>query len=417
MGERMESTPRGQITTQQTLLMILIFFATTLNYVDRQVLALLKPTLEAEFHWSDSDFSNLGVAFQLSAMFTLVLVGWFVDRFGVRFAYGAAVAFWSLAGIGHAISRTIPQFVIARISLSVAESVNTPAAVKASAIYMPLTARSISLGIVNTAPNIGAIITPLVIPAFAVAYGWHAAFVVTGSLGFVWLAFWIMGTRKLVPIVPVQRGSRPNVDWRDLLSDRRTWTVAGAKALTDQVWWFMLLWMPDFFSKVFHLSQARLGGPTAVAFMMAALGAVTSGFLFPVLLRLGLGINGARKLSMLLYGCLILPLPFALYVASPWTAALLIGLGLFAHQGFSTNVFGLTADIVPAQRVGSVMAVGGIAGNLTGAGILKLTGWLLDAKVGYWPIFALASVSYLLATLFVHLMLPVIKAAPTEAST
>lgn len=403
------------ITGQQAMLMLMIFFATALNYVDRQVLALLKPTLQAEFHWTDSNFADLGAAFQFAAMMALLFVGWFVDRFGVRFAYGAAVAVWSLAGIGHALSRTISQFVLARVSLAVAESVNTPAAVKASAVYMPLTVRSISLGIINTAPNIGAIITPLVIPAFALAYGWHAAFIVTGGLGFVWLAFWMFGMRKLVPIVAVKNGTRDGVEWGALLRDKRTWAVAGAKALTDQVWWFMLFWMPDFFTKVFHMSQAQIGGPTAVAFVMAALGALTCGMLFPTLLTRGLTINSARKLSMLFYACLILPMPLALWVGSPWAAALLIGLGLFAHQGFSTNIFGMTADIVPTQRVGSVMAIGGIAGNLTGTGVIKLTGWSLDHGHGYWPMFAMAAVAYLAATLFIHILLPIMSIDEAEA--
>lgn len=404
----MDQTSRAR--TQQGVLMTLIFCATALNYVDRQVLSLLKPTLQATFHWSDNDYANLGVSFQLAALFALVFVGWFVDRFGVRFAYGLAVAVWSLAGIGHAVARTVPQFVLARATLAAAESVNTPAAVKASAVYLPLTVRSLSLGLINTAPNIGAIITPLVIPAFALHFGWRAAFIVTGGLGFVWLAFWALGTQRLTPVVAAPRVRAPRIAWVDLLSDRRTWAVAGAKALTDQVWWFMLFWMPDFFGKTFHLGQADIGGPTALAFAMAALGALSSGLLFPALVRRGLSINAARKLSMLAFAGLILPMPLALVVPSAWSAALLIGLGLFAHQGFSTNVFGLAADTVPAQRVGSVMAVGAIAGNLTGSGILKLTGLLLVAQIGYWPIFALAAVSYLLATGLVHLLLPVIRA-------
>lgn len=395
-----------RITRPQLLLMGFIFFATTLNYVDRQVLALLKPTLQAEFHWSNGDYANLGSAFQLAAMVALILVGWLVDRFGVRLVYGSAVAVWSLAGIGHAVSRTIPQFIAARVTLAIAESVNTPAAVKASALYMPLRLRSISLGIVNTAPNIGAILTPLIIPPFALAFGWHAAFIVTGSLGFLWLFGWLIGTRKLVPIAALNPATSARVDVRELLSDRRTWAVAGAKALTDQVWWFMLFWMPDFFVKVFHLNQAELGGPTALAFSMAALGALSCGLLFPALLARGLSVNAARKLSMSIYAALILPVPFALVSPNPWTAALIIGLGLFAHQGFSTNIFGLTADVVPRSRVASVMAIGGIAGNLSGSGVIQLTGWSLDHGLGYAPMFGLAAVSYALATLFVHILLP-----------
>jgi ACS family hexuronate transporter-like MFS transporter len=271
---------------------------------------------------------------------------------------------------------------------------------------MPLTARSVSVGIVNTAPNIGAIITPLVIPPVALAFGWHAAFIVTGGLGFVWLAFWIFGTRNLVPIVAPTFGGRSGVSWAEVVRDRRTWAVAGAKALTDQVWWFMLFWTPDLFSKVFHLSQSQIGGPIAVIYVMAALGALTSGALFPALLQRGLDINGARKTSMLTYSCLILPIPLALQATSPWNAALLIGLALFAHQGFSTNIFGMAADIVPAARVGSVMAIGGIAGNLTGSAIIWFTGRMLDTGVGYWPMFAIAAVAYLLGTLWVHLLLP-----------
>ncbi len=392
---------------QQWGLMTLIFFATALNYVDRQVLALLKPTLQAQFHWSNSDYANLGAAFQFATVLALLFVGWFVDRFGVRLAYGAAVAVWSIAGIGHAIASTVAQFIIARVALAAAESVNTPAAVKAAAVYMPLEARSMSIGIVNTAPNIGAIITPLCVPAIALAFGWKAAFIITGGLGFVWLVFWLAGTRKLAPVAPLTEESK--VDWAALLRDRRTWAVAGAKALTDQIWWFMLFWTPDLFSKVFHLSQGQIGGPIAVIYTLAALGAVTSGLLFPALLRRGVTINGARKLSMLFYALLIVPIPLALHARSPWDAALLIGLALFAHQGFSTNIFGMTADIVPAQRVGSVIAAGAVCGNLTGMGIIKLTGWSLDAGIGYWPMFAMASVAYLLACAWVHFLLPVIR--------
>ena len=407
----------SRATKQQSALMALIFFATALNYVDRQVLALLKPTLQSEFHWTNSDYANLGTTFQLAAMLALIFVGWFVDRFGVRLAYGLAVTVWSIAGIGHAVSRTIPQFVMARVTLAIAESVNTPAAVKAAAMYMPLTMRSLSLGIVNTAPNIGAIITPLVIPPIALAFGWHAAFIVTGGLGFVWLFFWIIGTRKLVVIAPEPSRGRSGVDWNEVLRDKRTWAVAGSKALTDQVWWFMLFWTPDLFSNVFHLSQAQIGGPIAVIYTMAALGALTSGLLFPALLRRNMSINGARKTSMMVYACLILPIPLALQAESPWSAAALIGLALFAHQGFSTNIFGMTADIVPGGRVGSVMAIGGIAGNLTGSGIIWMTGRMLDLKIGYWPMFAIAAVAYLVATLWVHLLLPVIKPAAVEATT
>ena len=391
------------------LLITLLFAGTALNYVDRQVLALLKPTLEAEFGWTDQEFAHLGSVFQLSAMFALLAVGWFVDKFGVRLAYGVAVAVWSAAGMAHAAAANVGQFVVARSVLAVAESVNTPAAVKAAATYLPLTQRSLGLGLVNTAPNIGAILTPLLIPPLALAFGWKAAFVVTGALGFVWLAFWIAGTRSLKPVA-VAKNAALEGNWAELLRDHRTWTIVGAKAFTDCVWWFVLFWSPDFLAKTFGLSQAEIGVPTAIIFTLAAFGALSSGFLFPALLKRGLNVNRARKSSMLFYAVLIVPMPLALVAPGPIVAALIIGLALFAHQGFSTNIFGLAADTVPTTRVAGVMALGGVAGNLTGAGIIELTGWCLTNGVGYWPMFAIAAGAYLTALLFIQLMQPDIRA-------
>jgi len=391
------------------LLIALLFVGTALNYVDRQVLALLKPTLEAEFGWTDQEFAHLGSVFQLSAAFALLAVGWFVDKFGVRLAYGLAVAVWSAAGMAHAAAANVSQFVVARSVLAVAESVNTPAAVKAAATYLPLTQRSFGLGMVNTAPNIGAILTPLLIPPLALAFGWKAAFLVTGGLGFVWLALWIAGTRRLEPVGVAKRAALDG-NWAQLLTDRRTWTVVGAKALTDCVWWFVLFWSTDFLVKTFGLTQGQVGLPSAVIFALAAVGAFSCGFLFPALLRRGMSINKARKTSMALYAVLILPIPLALQAPSAMAAALIIGLALLAHQGFSTNIFGLAADTVPPARVASVMALGGVAGNLTGTGIIELTGWCLTNGVGYWPMFTIAAGAYLTALLFIHLMQPVIRA-------
>jgi MFS transporter, ACS family, hexuronate transporter len=400
----------GEVATGATLrygLIALIFFATALNYVDRQVLALLKPMLETEFGWSDQQFAHLGSSFQISAAVALLGVGWFVDRFGVRFAYGAAVALWSLAGMGHAIAMTVQQFVAARVTLAVAESVNTPAAIKAAATYLPLRERSLGIGLINTAPNIGAILTPLLIPPFALAFGWRAAFLITGGLGFVWLAFWIIGTRKLAPVRTSQSASAiKGVRWGELLSDRRTWAVIGAKAFTDLVWWFMLFWMPDFFARQFGMSQGALGYPVALIYVLAALGAISSGALFPILLSRGFTVNRARKLSMFLFALMILPAPLALQAGSPWIAALLIGMALFAHQGFSTNIFGMTADVVPTSRVASVIALGAIAGNLSGTAMIEFAGWSLSSGVGYWPMFAICAAAYLVALGWIQLLLP-----------
>jgi ACS family hexuronate transporter-like MFS transporter len=397
---------------RQVLLVGLIFFATALNYVDRQVLALLKPTLQAEFGWGDQQFAHLGSSFQLSAAVALIGVGWFVDRFGVRFAYGIAVVLWSIAGMAHALAATVQQFVIARVTLAAAEAVNTPAAMKAAAVYLPIRARSMGIGIINTAPNIGAIVTPLLIPPFALAFGWQAAFVATGALGFLWIIFWIWGTRGLAPATQAQAPTGQKVPIREALSDRRSWTVIGAKAITDLVWWFVLFWMPDFFNRQFGMDQGSLGWPVAIIFTLAALGAISSGGLFPILLSRGLSVNAARKSSMLFYALVVLAMPLALFANSPWVAALLIGLGLFAHQGFSTNLFGMATDIVPAVRIATVIAMGAIAGNLTGTAMIEFTGWSLANGLGYTPMFAICGAAYLTALLFIHLMQP--KLVPAQ---
>lgn len=390
-------------------LVALLFTGNALNYVDRQVLALLKPTLEVEFGWSDRDFAHMGSAFQLSAAFAYLGVGWFIDRVGVRMAYGIGIVVWSMAGMAHALAMSVQQFVAARIALAVGESVSTPAGLKATALYLPQKQRSVAIGVINTSSNIGAIVTPLLIPPFAVAFGWKAAFLVTGALGFIWLFFWIVGTRKLQPI-----GSLPEkapVNWGEMLRDRRSWAVIGAKVLTDAVWWFVLLWMPDFFNREFGMGQAELGWPIAIIFSLAALGAMSSGALFPILLSRGMSTNRARKGSMLFFALVVLVMPLALYTQSPWIAAVLIGLGLFAHQGFSTNIFGMTADIVPAVRVASVISLGAVAGNLSGTAIIETAGWALHEGHGYAPLFLYCGVAYLLALALVHLLLPHIEPA------
>lgn len=394
-------------------LIALLFFGNALNYVDRQVLALLKPTLEAEFGWSDQDYAHLGSSFQFAAAGALLAVGWFVDRLGVRLAYAIAVTVWSLAGAAHALAATVQQFVAARVVLAVGETVSTPAGLKAAAIYLPASQRNLAIGVINTASNIGAIITPLLIPPLAVAFGWKAAFVVTGGLGFVWLIAWWFGTGSLKPVGTAPE--RAPVNWGVMMADRRTWAVIGAKFLTDCVWWFVLFWMPDYFSRIYGLKQAQLGWPIAIIFSLAALGAITSGGLYPLLQSRGWTGNRARKSSMLLFALVVLAMPLALLVHNPWMAAVLIGLGLFAHQGFSTNIFGMTADVVPASRIATVIALGAVAGNLAGMGIIELAGWSLGNGHGYAPMFAICGAAYLAALAWIHLILPNLDAVSNDA--
>jgi len=401
-------------STRYTLI-ALIFFGNILSYVDRQVLALLKPTLVAEFGWTDAQFAHLGSVFTLVMAGSVLFAGLIVDKFGVRIAYGAAVGLWSLAGMAHAAASSVGQFVLARAALAATESVGGPATVKASAQYLPLKERSVGLGIISMAPNIGAVIAPLVVPLVAVTWGWKSAFLITGGLGFVWLVFWFRSTRALAPSQETGTAapSEP-IAWGELLRDKRTWAITLTKALADMVFWFMLFWIPDLFSKVFQLGQAQIAGPIALAYTMAALGALAAGVLFPALLKSGLTVNAARKLSMLAFAILILPVPLALDMPNEWLAAAIIGLALFAHNGFVTNIFGLIADVIPLKRVATVMAMSSVAGNLAGMGMIEFAGWSLTHGHGYLPMFAVASVAYLAATLLLQVMIPTLKIAESS---
>lgn len=385
----------------------MVFFAIMLNYVDRQILALLKPTLEAEFKWSDQDYANMVSAFQFSAAVAFLGTGWFIDRVGLRIGFALGVAVWSIAGMAHAFATGVMGFVVARVVLGAAESIGTPAAVKSAATYFTQKERSIALGVGNTAPNIGAIVTPLLIPLIAVTLGWKAAFLIAGGLGLVWVAVWFA-----IRVQPVSiEGEQPApIAWTTLLRDRKTLALAIAKVLSDQVWFFMLSWLPDLFHRLFGLPQGTIGLPVALVYVFAALGALTGGWLPTWLMAKGWSVDRARKTTLLIYAVLILPVTLVLVVSSPWSAALLLGLGLFAHQGFSTNLFGLATDVFPARAVGSVIGMAAFCGNMWSIGLIQLAAFSLSRGWGYGPLLAICSGSYLLALLFIHLLIPKIIA-------
>lgn len=385
----------------------MVFFAIMLNYVDRQILALLKPTLEAEFKWSDQDYANMVSAFQFSAAVAFLGTGWFIDRVGLRIGFALGVAVWSIAGMAHAFATGVMGFVVARVVLGAAESIGTPAAVKSAATYFTQKERSIALGVGNTAPNIGAIVTPLLIPLIAVTLGWKAAFLIAGGLGLVWVAVWFA-----IRVQPVAiEGEQPApIAWTTLLRDRKTLALAIAKVLSDQVWFFMLSWLPDLFHRLFGLPQGTIGLPVALVYVFAALGALTGGWLPTWLMAKGWSVDRARKTTLLIYAVLILPVTLVLVVSSPWSAALLLGLGLFAHQGFSTNLFGLATDVFPARAVGSVIGMAAFCGNMWSIGLIQLAAFSLSRGWGYGPLLAICSGSYLLALLFIHLLIPKIVA-------
>ena len=389
-------------------IMILAFAAIMLNYVDRQIIALLKPTLQAQFGWNDRDYSHMASAFQFAAAISFLGSGWFIDRIGLRRGFAFGVSLWSLAGMAHAFVTSVSGFIGARAVLGAAESIGTPAQVKTAAAYFPPDKRSLMIGIGNMAPNVGAVITPLFIPPLALWLGWRSTFLIAGGLGLVWVALWLM----LPPPPHAKETIAPvRVSWGAMLRERRQWALIAAKAFSDEVWWFLLFFTPDLFHRLFGLSQGQLGWPVALIYAMAALGSLSGGWLPSRMMARGASVNRARKSSMLLYALLILPAPLVLLTTNAWIAAGLLGLALFAHQGFSTNVFGIATDMFPARSVGTAIGVAAFAGNLTGMAMIEGAGWSLESGHGYAPLLLVCGGSYLFALLLVHLLVPRITAA------
>jgi ACS family hexuronate transporter-like MFS transporter len=408
-----EDTPPpalGMSEARRWSLLALLIVAGILNYIDRQVISILKPMIETDMGWSDHDYGKLASLFQLSAALAYIGTGWIVDRLGVKWATPAGVAAWSLAAMSHGWAMTIGQFSIARMALGATESMGTPASVKTISALFSARMRSVAFGISNGSGNLGAIVTPLVLPILALAVGWRGSFVLVGAIGLVWTLFWLIATRGVTftqgaaAATATVRGTAQGL--KVLLSERRTWGVAGAKALSDQVWWLLLFWAPDFFHRVFGLSVGELGPPLALVYSLAAIGSLIAGWAASRLLARGLSINTVRKSMMLVCALLVTPVPLALYLHNEWAAAGLLGLTLAAHQGFSVSVFSTIADIIPKARVGTVTSFGALCGNLAGMGIVFLAGEILTAGLGYAPLLIIAAGSYLAALAWLQLWLP-----------
>ncbi len=398
--------PSSSIDRKRWLIVALAFTAIMLNYVDRQIIALLKPTLQLQFGWTNRDYSHMASAFQFSAAIAFLGAGWFIDRVGLRRGFAFGVGVWSLAGMAHALVSTVGGFISARMVLGAAEAIGTPAQVKTAATYFPPEQRTMLIGIGNMASNLGAVVAPLAIPPMAVRFGWRSTFLVAGGLGLLWVVAWLAVRPPRATETAAIAGAR--VPWAAMLRDRRQWALVAAKTFSDEVWWFLLFFAPDLFSRRFGLSQGALGRPVAFIYVMAALGSLSGGWLPSLLLNRGLAPDRARKGSMLVYALLILPLPLLVFTHTVWAAAAMLGLALFAHQGFSTNVFGMATDIFPARIVGTAIGIGAFAGNLSGMAMIEAAGWSLDKGYGYAPLLTVCGLSYLIGLLLVQLLVPTI---------
>lgn len=395
------------------LLFALALTAGVLNLVDRQIISVLKPTIAADLGWSDDDYGTLAAWFQAGAAFGFLAAGWIVDRLGAKWANAAGVAAWSLAAMTHGWAHSFSQFVLCRIGLGATESMGTPAGVKTIATIFPPNLRSLGFGLSNAMNSLGAILAPLAIPLVAAVWGWRAAFVLAGVVGLFWVGAWLLASRG-VDFGDRQPAGSGNLISGDklFLKEGRTWTIALAKVLSDATWWLMLFWMPDYFNRQFGLSGTDLGPPLALAYCGSAAGSLISGFAANRLLSSGWSANRTRKTLMLISALCVVPVPLALYVDGYWPAVGLMALTLAGHQGFSTNLFGLIADVTPRHKVGRVTGFGAFCGNLGGTAISKIAGLVLAAGLGYGPLFAFAAVSYLLALGWIQLTMP--RIVPAE---
>lgn len=395
----------------------LLFFATTINYIDRQVIGILKQTLEVQFRWSEKDYADIVFAFQFAYAAGYLLAGRFMDLVGVRVGYALAVTVWSVAAAGHAMMRTVFGFQAARFGLGLAEGGNFPAAIKTVSEWFPRKERALATGIFNAGSNVGALMTPLLAPWLTLKYGWQAGFVVTASLGLLWLvAWWLIYEqpqrhRRVLPGELAYIQSDPpdppaRISWWQLLGHRQTWAFSTGMFLSAPIWWMYLYWVPDFLHKKHGLNLLQIGPPLVVIYLMTDVGSIGGGWLSSRLIKGGWSVNAARKTALLVCALCVAPIFFASQVSSLWLAVFLIGLAASAHQGFSANLFTLVSDMVPRKAVSSVVGIGGMMGAIGGMFIAKFMGFILDKTGSYLIPFALPGVAYLTALLIIHLLLP-----------
>jgi ACS family hexuronate transporter-like MFS transporter len=394
------------------VLFIFLTASGVLALVDRQIIAVLKPTMAAELGWTDNDYASLGASFQGATALALLFTGPLTDRLGVKWSNAIAVFAWSVAALFHGWAQALSQFILCRVALGATEAMATPTGIKTVAAIFPPSLRSTGFGLSNAVASAGAIFAPMLIPLVAIPFGWRGAFVAAGIAGLVWSAAWLLITRKVkfndaVAPAPVEAAVRTTI-----FKDRATWTIAGAKVLSDATWWLMLFWAPDFLHRRFGVSGVALGPPLALAYLGAAMGSVVSGGAATWFLSRSYSVNRVRKFVLLASALLALVLPLATYAPNYWAAAGVLALVLAAHQGFSTNLFALITDITPKNKIGRVTSFGAFCGNVGGVAVTKVAGAVLAAGLGYLPLFAFASASYLLALGWIQLMMP--KIAPQD---
>jgi ACS family hexuronate transporter-like MFS transporter len=409
----------------------MLFAATSINYMDRQVISILKPTLMHSIGMTEVNYGHITAAFMIAYALGLLAAGRFVDKVGTRIGYMVIMAVWSLSAMGHALANTVLEFGVARFSLGLGESGNFPAAIKTVAEWFPQSERSLATGLFNCGTNLGAILAPAIVPWITIRYGWHSAFLATGAFSALWIVWWLRNYSKPAEH-PTLTGAElryiyqdaaeqigPSTPWTKLLGYRQTWAFSIPKFLTDPIWWFFLFYLPSYFTTKFHLDLSHLGMPLIVVYSASTIGSIGGGWLPAPFRRMGLSATNARLGAMLLCACLVVPIFWVNYLQSDpkseWAAIALLAIAAGAHQGWSANLFTTSSDMFPRTAVGSVTGIGGMAGAVGGALLMNYAGYILQLTGSYATLFAIASSAYLVALLILVLLAPGLRKAKLAA--
>jgi ACS family hexuronate transporter-like MFS transporter len=403
----------------------LLFFATTINYIDRQVFSILAPDLQRMIGWSETEYGYIVTAFHASYAIGLISMGRVMDAIGTRSGFSLIITVWSLAAMAHALANSAFTFAAARFALGLGEAGNFPASIKTVAEWFPKRERAFATGIFNAGSNVGAIVAPLVVPWLALNYGWRSAFIVTGGVGFLWLVFWLafykrpeeherLSPAELAYIRQDPAESLEPVAWARLIRMRQTLAFAVGKFLTDPIWWFYLYWLPKFLNQTYGLTLDRIGLPLVAIYLLADVGSVGGGWLSSKLIQRGWSVNRARKTAMLVCAVCVVPIVFASEASELWVAVALVGLATAAHQGWSANLFTLVSDMFPRRAVGSVVGIGGAAGAVGGMFVATAAGWILELTGSYLALFAMAGSMYLIALALIQFLAPRLEPAKVE---
>jgi len=399
----------------------LLFAATTLNYMDRQVLGLLKPFIQHSIGMTEVDYGSVVAAFQIAYAVGMLAMGRLIDRVGTRIGYMLVMAIWSLSAMGHALANTVLEFGIARFCLGFGESGNFPVAIKTVAEWFPQKERSLATGIFNSGTNLGAILPFLAVPWVARHFGWHAAFLITGIFSATWIAIWFFmfhipaehsrvsaAERKYI-IDGITEAPKPSMSWLQLFAHRQAWAFVVGKFLIDPVWWFYLFWLPSFFNSKFHLTLSTLGLPLIIVYTAATVGSIFGGWLPAPFLKMGMPVARARMAAMLVCAFAVIPIFLVAYMNNEWACVGLLSLATASHQGFSANLFTTVSDMFPRNEVASVTGIGGTAGAIGGALIASAAGFTLQYLHTYAPLFFVAASAYLIAWVLIAVLAPGLK--------